>query len=171
MELPKELKNEIWDYCRANDIMDIDEFITGLVKTAFTIEKYGYAPNSGQQPKIVEKEVVKEIIKEVPVEKIVEKVIEKEVPVEKIVKVTDDEGILKLKSEMENTRLKEMEEYNNQLMELAKERDELKTKVEEMTQTIADKDEQIDKMSKTKEDGTDIYGERTIGRLGSNLLD
>jgi hypothetical protein len=65
MELPKNLKDEIWDYCRLNNISNIDEFTLKLVKQGFSIEKYGIPTN-----KVVEKEVEKII--EIPVEKIIE---------------------------------------------------------------------------------------------------
>lgn len=95
MDLPNKLLTDIWDYCRANNITDIDSFIIKMVRTAFTIEKYGYSPDGSNASQVVEKEVVKEIekivevIKEVPVEKIVEVVKEVEVikEVEKIVEV------------------------------------------------------------------------------------
>ena len=69
MDLPKNLKDEIWDYCRVNNIPNIDEFTLKLVKQGFTVEKFGATPTT----KVVEKEVEK--IVEVPVEKIVEKIV------------------------------------------------------------------------------------------------
>lgn len=44
MELPKNLKNDIWDYCRANNITNIDEFCIKLIRQGFTIEKFGNKP-------------------------------------------------------------------------------------------------------------------------------
>lgn len=67
MEIPKKINDEIWDYCRANNIPNIDEFTLKLLKQGFSSEKYGATPST---TKIIEK------IVEVPVEKIVEKVIE-----------------------------------------------------------------------------------------------
>jgi len=161
MELPKNLKDEIWDYCRANDITDIDEFIVGLVKTAFTIEKYGYSPEGGDVAKPIIKEVVKEVIKEVPVEVI------KEIEVEKIIRVTDDaetEKLIYRLEDSESMRLAGAKVY-------LEEKNKMKNEIDKLTKTIAEKDEQIDKMPQPKEEG-DIYGERrTIGKLGSNLLD
>ena len=73
MDLPKNLKDEIWDYCRVNNISNIDEFTLKLVRQGFTVEKFGATPST----KIIEKEVEKivEVIKEVKVEVI------KEVPI------------------------------------------------------------------------------------------
>lgn len=70
MEIPKDLNNEIWDYCRVNSITSIDDFIVKLVRQGFTVEKYGATPKERTVEKIVEKVV------EVPVEKIVEKIVE-----------------------------------------------------------------------------------------------
>ena len=63
MELPKELNNEIWEYCRLNEITNMDEFKVKLVKNGFTIEKYGSAPAGfGKEPKeIISFEVKKNI--------------------------------------------------------------------------------------------------------------
>jgi len=72
MEIPKELNNEIWDYCRVNNITGIDDFIVKLIKQGFTVEKFGATPQPRE--KIVEKIVENRV--EVPVEKIVEKIVE-----------------------------------------------------------------------------------------------
>lgn len=72
MEIPKELNNEIWDYCRLNNITSINEFTLKLLKQGFTVEKFGATPQPRE--KIVEKIVETTI--EVPVEKIVEKIVE-----------------------------------------------------------------------------------------------
>ena len=99
MEIPKKLQDEMWEYCRANNITNVDEFMHKMITNGFNTEKYGNAPFSHNlEPEIIEKEVikevVKEVIKEVPVEVIkeVEKVVEKkvEVPVEVIKEVTVD---------------------------------------------------------------------------------
>ena len=92
MELPKEIKNEIWEYCKANNITNVDEFITSIVTRGFTSEKFGSVPwEKPAQIKEVEKIVEKEVIKEVPVEVIkeVERIVEKrvEVPIEVIKKI------------------------------------------------------------------------------------
>jgi hypothetical protein len=93
MELPKDLKDEIWEYCRLNDITDLNAFMVRMLRQGYTTEKYGPTPfKIGQsEPQIVEKEVIKEVEKivEVPVEVVVEKEVIKEVTVEieKIVEV------------------------------------------------------------------------------------
>lgn len=146
MELPKDLKDQIWQYCMANDITDINKFIIDLVKSGFTIEKYGYDPNGSKvDTKVVEKEVIKEVIKEVV----------KEVPVEKIVKVSDDEEINKLLKEISDLK----DQHSAELSEYDKTVKSLEEKITEL------------ETNKNKTTQTDIYGERVKGRMGSNLLD
>jgi hypothetical protein len=125
MDIPKKLKDEIWDYCRLNDITDLDGFILKSVKSGFNIAKFGNSPFD-IEPEVIEKIVEKEVIKEVEVEKIVEKKIEipvekvvvkeviKEVPVEKVVEkevyITDDEqvGELTVKIETLNRKISDL---------------------------------------------------------------
>lgn len=118
MELPKDLKEEIWDYCRLNDITNIDEFTTKLVRQGFTVEKFGATPTTKVVEKIVEK------IVEVPVETIVERTIE--VPIN----IVDTELEEKIKN-----YIKDIEDSNAKLFEatnlnsvLQKELDEEKAK-------------------------------------------
>ena len=109
MEIPKKLKDEVWEYCRLNDITDIDAFILKSTQQGFNIEKYGTTPFKvgGKETELVEKEVIKvitattevEIIREVPVEIEVIKEVEKIVEVT----VTDNKLIGKLKKEIELT--------------------------------------------------------------------
>ena len=142
MELPKDIKDQIWQYCMANDITDINKFIIDLVKSGFTIEKYGYDPNGNKvDTKVVEKEVIKKVVKEVPVEK--------------IVKVSDDTEINKLLTEineLNNKHSAELSEYDKKVRSLEEKIIELEKNKNNTTQT-------------------DIYGERVKGRMGSNLLD
>jgi hypothetical protein len=118
MKIPKKLKDEIWEYCRLNDITDIDAFTLKSTQQGFNIEKYGTTPFKvgGKEPKVIEKEVVKvvtattevEIIKEIPIE------IEVIKEVEKIVEVTvsDNELIDNLNEEKNllSEKIKQLEE-------------------------------------------------------------
>ena len=122
MEIPKKVKDEIWEYCRINDISNIDDFTLKMINQGFTVEKYGAAPTAKER--IVEK-IVEKIV-EVPIDKIVEKIIE--VPVNKEVYITDNSEIQKLAeqiSKLESDRdfyKKEMEKFqlelNNTLQKL-----------------------------------------------------
>lgn len=118
------LGDEFLEYCRLNDIKDVEKLAKETFQRGFTILKYGETPYGIKgSEKIIEKEVIKEVIveKEILVEKIVEVI--KEVPVEikgetqiitkeviKEVTVTDNVEIERLKEE--NKRLSE---ENNKL--------------------------------------------------------
>ena len=109
MEINKKLKEEIWEYCRLNDISNIEDFTVKMLQQGFTVEKFGATPFGDGVSEIKEVEIIVEKIVEVPVEKIVEKEIIKEVieevPIEKIVEkkvyITDDEEVEKLTKELE----------------------------------------------------------------------
>jgi hypothetical protein len=96
MVIPKELNNEIWDYCRANNITAIDDFTVKLIKQGFTVEKYVATPVANE--KIIEK------IVEVPVEKIIEKE----------VYITNDEEVITLGKKI-NDLTNELNDVKNQL--------------------------------------------------------
>ena len=94
IEIRQKLIDEIEDYCKFNDMTNVDEFIHNMLEKGFNIEKYGnvpemYKPDAEviEKPIEVVKEVIKEVVKEVPVEKIVEKEVIKEVTVEIIKEV------------------------------------------------------------------------------------
>jgi hypothetical protein len=91
MEIPKDIKDEIWEYCRLNDITDLNAFMIRMLRQGYNTEKYGTTPfKIGQkEAEVIEKEVIKEVPVEIIKEIFVEKEIIKEVPieVEKIVEV------------------------------------------------------------------------------------
>jgi ParB family transcriptional regulator, chromosome partitioning protein len=143
MEIPKKIKDEIWDYCRVNDISNIDEFILKMISQGFTVEKYGAAPTAKERivEKIVEKEIEKII--EVPVEKVIEKIVEKEVL------ITNDEAFSELTnkiSELESKLINLGSELNSECEEKLKERED---KITLLTNLL-----DIEKRKKR-----DIYGE------------
>ena len=69
--LPEKLKNEIIQYCKLNNIEDINLFIIKLIKQSFTIEKFGIQPDfienknlmkePEEQPKVVVEEKKEEV--------------------------------------------------------------------------------------------------------------
>jgi len=147
MELPKELKNDIWNYCRNNNITNIDEFTLKLVKQGFTVEKYGATPIQ----KTIEVEKIVEKIIEKPIEKIIE------VPVEKIVEkeviVTDNSQVKVLAdkvNDLQNKLLEQQSQYNITIKELQTNVDE-KNKELEVVQKLL-----IEEKNKHKKD---LYGE------------
>lgn len=98
MEVPKELNTEIWDYCRLNNITNVDGFMIKLIKQGFTVEKFGATPTVKE--KIIEK------IVEVPVEKIVERIVE--VPITMV----DSEMSEALKQKIEEVEKLRLEIFN-----------------------------------------------------------
>ncbi len=139
MEINKTLKDEIWDYCRVNNISNIDEFTLKLIKQGFTIEKFGATP--APKEKIVEKVV----------EKIVEKVVE--VPIEKIV-----EKEVYISSDSPK---KELEEC---FARLNNERNEFMTKIEIFKKQLVDLETESNNLKRLLEEEKnknkkDIYGE------------
>ena len=40
MNIPNNLNDEIWGYCRLNKITNIDDFMLKMLKQGFTVEKY-----------------------------------------------------------------------------------------------------------------------------------
>jgi hypothetical protein len=74
---------DIVRFCEANDIADIDEFVSQCLKSGFFIEKYGMLNDDIESEGFKHNEVIVEKIVEVPVDRIVEKIVE--VPVDRIV--------------------------------------------------------------------------------------
>jgi len=176
MEIPKKLKDEIWEYCRVNDIPNIDEFIIKMVQQGYTVEKFGSTPLGTGEVKEIEKMV--EVIKEVPVEKIVEVV--KEVPVEKVIEkevyITDDEQVNEL-----SKKIQKVEKENKSLKEKVSELETKPPTIIEKEVTVekivkVKDEEEIEKLKKEieelkKKNNKDIYNDdKKGGWFGSNLL-
>ena len=105
MEIPKKIKDEIWDYCHINDIPNIDEFMLKMISQGFTVEKYGAAPAA----------------KERVVEKIIEKIVEREVL------ITNDEAFTELTDKIAELELKLINtssELNSEYAEKLKEKED-----------------------------------------------
>lgn len=177
MELPKNIKDEIWEYCRINDITSIDDFIIKMVKQGFTSEKYGAVPWE-KEPEVKEVEIIKEV------EKIIEKVVPVEIikEVEKIVEkevfISDDEANMELKKlisklEDEVTQLKnDYEVLNSEKTDFEvkfKEYRDSNAKLEKENESLLRQIEELNK--KIDNEGLDIYKENKKGFLGSNISD
>ena len=114
--MDKQLLKEFNDYCKLNEIEDVNDFITKCTKDGLVLDKYGVAPflpKSQIQEIPVEKEVVKEVIKEIPVEKevIIEKIITKEVKDTQLI-----EELEKLRGELIESR-QLIDKKNNKIKE------------------------------------------------------
>lgn len=91
------LDNEFLKYCELNNIDNIEKFAIDTFRIGFNIAKYGNTPTGTINEKIIEKEVIKEVIIEKPIEII------KEVYVdfgnEEIIKLQEENN--KLKNELD----------------------------------------------------------------------
>jgi len=87
------LDNEFLKYCELNNIDNIEKFAIDTFRGGFNLVKYGNTPTGTINEKIIEKEVIKEVIVEKPIEII------KEVYVD-----SGNEDIIKLQEE--NNKLK-----------------------------------------------------------------
>jgi predicted RNase H-like nuclease (RuvC/YqgF family) len=65
LTIPKNLETDINQYCKVNNITDIDNYVVDMLQRGHNIEKYGNSPNNTVTEKVVEK-IVEKII-EVPV--------------------------------------------------------------------------------------------------------
>ena len=163
MDIPKKLQDEIWQYCMANNITNVDEFMHKMITNGFNVEKYGNAPFSHNiEPEVIEKEVIKEVekivekevIKEVPVEVIkeVEKIVE--VPVEvikevdKIIEVPVEKVVEKIIYTTDDIQINELGEKNAkleiELLRNSEQLNELLSKIEHLNGEISIKTTEID---------------------------
>ena len=75
IELPEKIYDEIKEYCRVNNIDDVDKFIRKILNQGFTTEKWGViGENKEPKTEIIEKIIISAITSE-PEIRIVEKVI------------------------------------------------------------------------------------------------
>lgn len=159
MELPKKLKKEIDDYCKLNDIKDVQEFVSKVLKDGFDIERYGLLDNN--QPKIIEKEIEKivyrDIIKEVPVIEYVEKPIEVIKEVEKIVTIEK-----KLKGKNKET-IKEV------LVEDKEKQKKLEATIQKLREELKQKINTIQSLEDTIKDFKTNNNKSAVYLNGSNL--
>ncbi len=121
--LNHDLLEEIKEYCKINNIPDVETLITKMLKRGFTIERFG---DSSTEPEI----------------KIVERIVEKEIFVDKIVTVTDDDRLAEIIEELEN-------KFNDERADISEKHQTEKTS---LTSKIIELEETIQKLSKNKPD-------------------
>jgi hypothetical protein len=140
LTLNKQTQKDLTDYCKLNNIEDVEIFFQQCFKQGFDIKKYGLiGENNERIIEYIEKEVIVEVIKEVVVEQkifstnevIVEKIVQVPIEVEKIVekivqveKPNDKMGMLqetlmKLRKEI-GEKDKTITELNNKIEQLEK---------------------------------------------------
>ena len=149
LKLTSKEKKDIESFCKLNDL-EFEDFLKQCFDKGYHIEKYGLLDGTVSEPQVIEKEIIKEIIKEVEVpvevEKIVEKEVIKEVTVEVPVEVTVEKEVIKevevpvevekivekeVIKEVENTE--KIDELNEKVKQLEK---ELKKKPKTVTKEV-----------------------------------
>ena len=93
IEIPQNVTEEFEQYCKLNEIKEIDDLAFRCFISGFNIEKYGPTPMG-------HKEVIEKVIE---VEKIIEKIVEKEIP------ITDDSKIQEFLTEIQKLK----DQYKN----------------------------------------------------------
>jgi hypothetical protein len=143
---------DIQQYCKLNNIEDVNLFVTQCFKQGFDIKKYGFLGNSLNEGEkhlitevIVEKriEIPVEVIKEVKVIEYVDREIIKEVFVE----VPKEKTVTKIEyisdEKIENELLFKIQQLEQTIFhlneELVSEREEFSTKTQELTNIFQDK--------------------------------
>jgi len=115
----------VQEYCKLNNIEDVDRFIVKCYTEGFNVKKYGLLGDD-KEPNVIEKDVIVEVIKYVDREVIKEVIVE--VPIPNIDKICDkpepndkmkllQETLQKLRKELslKNTRIEDLEKINKQL--------------------------------------------------------
>ena len=171
LTLNKQNQKDLTDYCKLNDIEDVDKFFQKCFKRGYDIERYGLIGNNTEKIiEYVEKEIpievikyvekIVEIIKEVPVEQkifstnevIVEKIVEVPIEVEKIV-----EKIVQVEV------IKEVEKPNEKMGMLQETLMKLRREIGDKDKTITELNNKIEQLEKLVSNTGVVY------MKGSNL--
>lgn len=62
MEIPSKLLEEISQYCKVNNIEDVDTFIVKMLKQGFNVERYGMGPGMITHPHSEEVQPATELV-------------------------------------------------------------------------------------------------------------
>jgi phosphomevalonate kinase len=126
IEIPQNIKEEFEQYCKLNEIKEINDLAFRCFISGFNIEKYGPTP-MGQ------KEVIEKVIE---VEKIIEKIVEKEIP------ITDDSKTQEFLTEIQKLKnqYKDLEnltgEKDSQLLTLSSQTEYYQTQIKGLQNEI-----------------------------------
>jgi hypothetical protein len=139
LNINSKYENDIQQYCKLNNIVDVNLFVTQCFKQGFDIKKYGFLGNSLNEGEkhlinevIVEKriEIPVEVIKEIPVEVKVIEYVDREVIKEVIVEVPKEKIVTKIEyisdKENENELLLNIQQLNLEMSKKDNELDELR---------------------------------------------
>ena len=125
---------DLMTFCNLNEIKLIDDFVRLCFRKGYYIEKYGLL-NQGQLPEVIDRELEKEVIKEVIVEK--EVFIEK--PVIDNTKIEELQNeIYILKGKLENQKEVECGKLQETLMNLNRQLGEKNDVIKELRNKVED---------------------------------
>lgn len=191
LTLNKQNQKDLTDYCKLNNIEDIDKFFQKCFKRGYDIERYGLIGDKTEKIiEYVEKEipievikyVEKETIKEVPIEVIkeVEKIVEviKEVPVEQKIFSTNEvivEKIVEVPVEVEKIVekivqvevIKEVEKPNDKMGMLQETLMKLRRENGDKDKTITELNNKIEQLEKLVSNTGAVYMKNS--NLNQNL--
>jgi predicted nucleic acid-binding Zn-ribbon protein len=177
LTLNKQNQKDLTDYCKLNNIEDVDKFFQKCFKRGYDIERYGLIGNTSEPEKIIEY-VEKEVpIKEVEKEVINTVYVEKEVPIEKIVEVIKEipiyisgdtqiiEKIIEIPIEVikEVEVVKEIDKPNEKMGMLQETLMKLRREMGDKDKTITELNNKIEQLEKLVSNTGAIY------MKGSNL--
>ena len=132
IDISKQDHKDLLEFCALNDITDTDGFVKLCFRKGYYIERYGLL-NQGNLPNVIERELEKEVIKEVIVEK--EIIIEK--PVIDNEKIEELENqIYILKGKLENQKEVECGKLQETIMELNRQLGDKNRVVKELTTKV-----------------------------------
>ena len=136
---------DIQQYCKLNNIEDVNLFVTQCFKQGFDVKKYGFLGNSLNEGEkhlitevIVEKriEIPVEVIKEIPVEVKVIEYVDREVIKEVIVEVPKEKIVTKIEyicdKDSENELLFKIQQLNFEMSKKDESIDELRRNLDEV---------------------------------------
>jgi hypothetical protein len=125
---------DLMTFCNLNEIKLVDDFVRLCFRKGYYIEKYGLL-NQGQLPEVIDRELEKEVIKEVIVEK--EVFIEK--PVVDNTKIEELQNeIYILKGKLENQKEVECGKLQETLMNLNRQLGEKNDVIKELRNKVED---------------------------------
>lgn len=152
-------KKEIEEYCFANNIANIDDFILKIFKIGFDLERYGIIGN--EEKKIEQKEKPIEIIREVVDEKLI-------LENQNLKRVVDDQKRRIIEQEK---LIRDMEVLNNEGTNKSPifGHEELNHEIEAHKKTIMEKEKIIEEKNKMIEELKKINKPFAFFMRGSNL--
>jgi Mg2+ and Co2+ transporter CorA len=134
IDISKQDHKDLLEFCRLNDIIDTNGFVRLCFRKGYYIERYGLL-NQGQLPEVIDRELEKEVIKEVIVEK--EVFIEK--PVIDNTKIDELQNeIYILKGKLENQKEVECGKLQETLMNLNRQLGEKNDVIKELRNKVED---------------------------------